>query len=840
MNFFAERFGSNGFLGEQLWLGHTGHFFIVLSFVASAVATFAYFAAEFSKKDTDNEHSWKKLARAAFIAQGFSILSIFVLLFVMILNHMFEYHYAWRHSSKSLPIYYIISSFWEGQEGSFLLWQFWLAVQGIVGIKILKDYENPVMGIVSLTQFFLGSMVLGVYIFGFKFGSNPFLLLRDVMANAPIFQRPNYLDFIEDGNGLNPLLQNYWMTIHPPVLFCGFASTVFPFAFAISSLIRKDWNGWVKPALPWVLFCLAILGTGILMGGAWAYESLSFGGFWAWDPVENMSLVPWLMVLAGLHTMLIYRYTKHSLISSYVFLILGFVLVLYSTYLTRSGRLGDTSVHSFTDDGLEPQLLAYLFFFLITGFTLLIIRVIKKQIPTNEKEEDLWSREFWMFIGTLVLFLSAIQMIFTTSIPVWNLIFHDNLHWLKNKIAPPVEVISHYNRIQVWLGILIASLTAMIQYLSYKSGKIPSSAKWAAYTFALSFVVASGICYSMNIEFTAQHLIDLTGVSDKLFFKFPFISTMFLLTLASVYAAFANLAYFAFILQGKIKLSGGSVAHFGFGLFMIGVVLSQGKKEVISMNKSGIDFGKDFKMNEKLENILLLKDSTLTMADYSVTYRGTNVEPPNNVYSVEYIRKDIQGNETENFVLKPNAQLNPKMGLIANPDTKHYLTKDVFTHVSSVPDNSKLKDSISFITLAVGDSFFTRNSFVVFRNITPNPTLPDNYDTNRKIFAGIQLEALNSSGSSYPVQPVFVIDLNDNSTNSIPAKIEELGLQFDVQKIDPNSKKVTITVREKEKASDFIIMKAIVFPYINLVWIGGIITFLGTLISMYRRRKENA
>lgn len=837
--FLAERFGANGFLGEHLWLGHLGHFLILLSFFASAVAFVAYFAAEFNRNEPDSESSWRRIARWSVITQSISILGIFVLLFLMILNHWFEYHYAWRHSSKSLPIYYIISSFWEGQEGSFLLWQFWLAVLSLVGIRSLKSYESPVLGIVSLTQFFLGSMVLGIYLFGFKLGSNPFLMLRDVMGNAPIFQRPNYLDFIEDGNGLNPLLQNYWMTIHPPVLFCGFASVVFPFAFAVASLLRRDWDGWIKPATPWALFSIAILGTGILMGGAWAYESLSFGGFWAWDPVENMSLVPWLMVLAGLHTMLVYRYTKHSLISTYIFYILGFVLVLYSTYLTRSGRLGDTSVHSFTDDGLEPQLLTYLFLFLVGSLTLLFIRVIKKEIPSNEKEEALWSREFWMFIGMLVLLLSAIQMIFTTSIPVWNLIFHDKLNWLSNKIAPPVEVVSHYNRIQIWLGILIAALSAIVQYFSYKTGKIPSSAKWAAYTFLVSLVVTSGICYAMDIEFVQQHLLDLTAWSDKLFFKFPFVSGLFLLTLASVYAALANLTYMYLVLKGKLNVSGGSVAHIGFGVFMVGVVLSQGKKEVISLNRSGIDFGKEFKLNEKMENILLLKDSTMQMMDYKVTYKGTASEPPNNVYLVDYVRTNKSGEVTEQFTLKPNAQLNPKMGLIANPDTKHYLTRDVFTHVSSVPDNSKLKDSLSFVTAAVGDSFFTKNCLVLVKNITAQPKLPDNFDTNQKIFAGIDLDALTVDGKKYSVQPVFIIDLSDNSTGSIDAKINELGLQVDVQRIDPASKKITFSIREKENASDFIIMKAIVFPYINLVWLGGIIMFAGSLISMVRRRKEN-
>lgn len=548
------------------------------------------------------------------------------------------------------------------------------------------------MGIVALTQVFLGSMIIGIYLGHYHMGSSPFTLLRNEMANAPIFQQPGYLSFIKDGNGLNPLLQNYWMTIHPPVLFCGFASVTIPFAFAISSLLRKDWDGWVKPVFPWVLFSVAVLGTGILMGGAWAYESLSFGGFWAWDPVENMSFVPWLMVVAGLHMLLVYRYTKHSVVSTYVFFILAFGLVLYSTYLTRSGRLGDTSVHSFTDEGLEPQLLAYLSFFLVIGFGLLFIRLAKKQLPAEQKEEEIGSREFWMFIGSLVLLLSVIQMVFTTSIPVWNLLFHDYWHLLKDKIAPPENVVAHYNAIQIWLGILAGILTGLVQFFSYKLGKMPSTAKWGVYSFLAAIVLAVIAALLLHIDFTQQHLVDL--LSSKIYFKFPFLSSYFMFLVAAIYAVLGNLAYLIFVVKGNWKILGGSVSHFGFGVFLLGALISQEKKQVISINTQGVNFGKDFKQSEKLENILLLRDSMLVMGPYEVTYTGTKEEPPNHFFIVNYVRKDsATGKVMENFSLLPNAQINPKMGLVANPDTKHYWDKDIFTHVSSVPDNTHLKDS---------------------------------------------------------------------------------------------------------------------------------------------------
>ncbi len=849
-DFLAHRFGANGFIGETLWIGHLGHFFVVFCFAASFLAFLSYFGAELSTEDKRRQ-SWQLLARVAFFSQAAAVIGIFVLLFVMILNHHFEYHYAWRHSSTDLPLKYIISSFWEGQEGSFLLWMFWIAIMGIAGMRLLKNYESPVLGIVSLTQMFLASMVMGVYVFGFKLGSSPFILLRnqmDLRQMAPVVfadenNLHNYLSFIKDGNGLNILLQNYWMTIHPPVLFLGFASTTFPFAFALASLLRRDWDGWVKAAMPWTLFSVAVLGTGILMGGAWAYESLSFGGFWAWDPVENMSFVPWLMVVAGLHTLLVYRYTKHSALSTYVFFILGFVLVLYSTYLTRSGRLGDTSVHSFTDDGLEPQLLAYLFFFVVGSFSLLLIRLFKGQIPVQKKDEDLMSREFWMFIGSLVLLLSAIQMTFTTSIPVWNLIFHEKLQWFTEKIAPPEDAVQHYNSIQIWLGIIAALLTGLVQFLSYKIGKPGKTARWAVYTFGLAFVLSIVIALLAGINFTQQYTVDLTAISSSLFFKFNFIAAYYLFLLAAIYAVLGNLLYLVIVIKGNFKLSGGSIAHFGFGIFLLGALISQGKKEIISTGApiQGLD------AKERAENILLMKDSSDRMGNYTVTYTGSRQEKKSSYFSVRYQRIS-DGSVKEEFILSPEASVMKGGSLNANPDTKHYLSKDVFTHITSIPDNTNLKDSTGFAelnmpakpTMPLMDSFQFRQNMVHVDSIVGDPQLPAGFDLTDKLVVGVNVSVNAPDGSTYRAQPVLVIDRVQGTLSSIPASMDELNYTFEIQRIDPASRKLTMSARYKEKPLDYIVLKAIVFPYINLVWLGGIITFLGAFVSMWRRSKENS
>jgi hypothetical protein len=156
----------------------------------------------------------------------------------------------------------------------------------MLSLRTAKKWEPGVMTWLSMIQLVLVSMIAGVYFAdNFRMGSSPFLLLRNSM-DAPIFSNPNYLSMIT-GNGLNPLLQNYWMTIHPPTLFLGFASVSIPFCFAMSGLWQKEHAAWLKPVMPWTLFSTAILGTGILMGGAWAYEALSFGGYWAWDPCRK-------------------------------------------------------------------------------------------------------------------------------------------------------------------------------------------------------------------------------------------------------------------------------------------------------------------------------------------------------------------------------------------------------------------------------------------------------------------------------------------------------------------------------------------------------------------------
>ena len=184
-----------------------------------------------------------------------------------------------------------------------------------------------------------------------------------------------------------------------------------PFCYAIAGFWRKEYKEWILMAMPWGLFATAILGTGILMGGAWAYEALSFGGYWSWDPVENGVLVPWLILVAGLHANLIAKHTGHANKMTFALYSLAFFLTLYSTFLTRSGVLGETSAHAFTELGLEWQLVIFMLFFLAFSLFWYIRRY--KDVPKPQREEQIYSREFWMFIGSLILvFFRSINHIY--------------------------------------------------------------------------------------------------------------------------------------------------------------------------------------------------------------------------------------------------------------------------------------------------------------------------------------------------------------------------------------------------------------------------------------------
>jgi len=804
------------YAGEHLLPGKIGHFFAVLTLASSLVALIAYFKAT-NAKTLDEAQSWRRMGRIAF---GIDVMAVFAVLFTIIYivsNHLFEYNFAWEHSSMALPMNYLMACIWEAQEGSFLLWTIWLCVLGAILIKKAGKWEAPVMTVMSFALFCVATMILGIYVFGHNIGINPFILLREKMTGAPIFSRADYLSLpqMKDGQGLAALLQNYWMVIHPPILFLGFASTIVPFAYAIAGLWKKQYGDWTKIALPWTLFSAAVLGTGIMMGAAWAYESLSFGGYWAWDPVENASLVPWLVMVAGLHTQVVYNATGHSLRATYFFLITQFMLILYSTFLTRSGVLGDTSVHAFVDSGMNVQLGLFVAVFLIPAYGLFIARY--KKIPFIAKEEQTSSREFWMFIGSLVLFLSALFIIVSTSLPVMNL-------FRKNKLTTGDDPTFAYNRVEVFIAVLLGLFTAITQYLKYKVTAKDYLIKKIAIPTIAALIISILVSAFGGINY------------DK--YGAGFMAAIHLAMFAAIYSVVANAVYIYSGMRGKLKAAGASIAHVGFGLMLVGILFSSAKKEVLSHNTTGImlTFDPEAKQ-DPTENITLLKGVRTDMGKYWTTFiDGDSVDPRSKAqyFRIRFEKKD----GTKNFDLYPHWLKSNKgqQQISANPDKYHYWDKDIFSYITA-SDNPEQRrdDTIRFKSNPVGlhDTIFYSKGIIILDSIVVNP---DKYHFGQGDTALMaKLTVISKDSMHYTATPVYYV--KDNQAQYIHDTVfaQNLALRFNGLAA---GRKIDLGIKESAAMIPFVALKVYEFPQINILWIGTIIMIIGFIMSMVWRRRQ--
>jgi cytochrome c-type biogenesis protein CcmF len=831
---------------------------VILAFVAAIVSALAYFMSAWKQPLGKPDANWRNLGRGAFFVHTAAVLGIIISLFYIIYNHHYEYHYAWSHSSNHLPTHFMISCFWEGQEGSFLLWIFWHTLLGLAIIRFNRKWEAPTMAVFAFVQLFLTSMILGVVIGNLKIGSSPFILLRDFMADAPVFKlNPNFIP--QDGTGLNPLLQNYWMVIHPPTLFLGFAAALVPFAFAIAGLWKGAYTEWVKPALPWALFGGVVLGIGTMMGAYWAYETLNFGGYWNWDPVENAVYIPWLVLVAAIHTMVIFKRNKAALHTTFILTITSFLLVLYATFLTRSGILGNASVHSFTDLGLSGQLFTYMAAFVVLAAALLVWRW--KYIPATDKELTTYNSEFWVFIGAVVLCLGAFQVFVTTSIPVYNSFM--GFIGFKTNLALPADQIAHYTKFQLWLGVGIALLSGFAQLIWWQKNDKARISNALAVPVVLTLLFASLVLVlgKMNIGPKIDNPVYIV------------------LLVASFFAVIANLGMIFTLVKRKAVLTGGAVAHIGIALMLIGILYSSGYSNIISKNTSGLLYSRDFPDEINTDNILLFRNSQVEMGKYELTYQGQYMEvldfpeyvnkellfrldmdphralaraelkykdkvyykigdtlslyPENTYYRIHYKNKETG----ETFTLYPRAQVNEEMGFLASPDIKNNITSDLYTHVSAVMNSEEEREwsELKEQQLSVGDTLFLNDYFAVLKAIEPTRKIEGVELGEKDVAVQADLKIFGENGKEYHGHPIFVI--KDGLVGRIPDVIEDLGLRLTFMNIDPNTNRFTMGVNTTQK--DYVILKAMEKPFINVLWIGTLVMSIGFVMAIVRRVKEN-
>ena len=1005
--------------------GQLGFFFTNLMFVSSGMGAFAFFLSYYDK-NIEDQKAWKILGNIGFFSHAIGVLATFFTLFYLIYTHQYQYHYVWAHSSNELPLHFMISCFWEGQEGSFLLWLIWHAVLGLwIYFRKEEEWKPLVLSVLLSVQAILASMILGVVfhetlvkwlifviiliisycvfyqnrekkdywiaafalsflqlgiiftgntglgfrgfqlpffapyilflvgvtgyfiyevyskklkygnflsIYGllilswvlfffeveeWKIGSSPFTLLKDAMPNAPIFaQDPHFVP--TNGNGLNPLLQNYWMVIHPPVLFLGFASSLIPFAYAVAGLIKNQVKEWILPAMPFAILSSMILGIGIIMGGYWAYETLNFGGYWNWDPVENASLVPWLTGVAAIHAMLIWKSHKKQLSSTLFLTFITFVLVLYSTFLNRSGILGEASVHTFTDLGLSGQLLVLIFLYLLGVIYLWLLRNHEIQNASIHQENfQWWSREGLLLIGIIIFSFSALEITFFTSTPVFNKILGTNF-------APPANVPFFYYKWNVWFGILIGVFSGLAQFYYWFQVEKNSFYKalqrpfWSALiTAMLVTILLMYYDWEFVYQKTYAEILELSENQSFIQRWFTYFNIAILivaddiLLLASFFALFCNLDVMFQLLKkhkNHWKNIGGSLAHIGFALMMIGILFSSGYEWVVSVNLTPAELA-NFPANSQRDNVLLTPFKPKYVNGYRIDYKGLKQpslplkdlfiieqnpvqikfafkDSLNDVYAlafpVEFFEltnnqfyKNISNKEldltkiqsfisqnlkilrpklinnrqqyallftnlkdsTDKKMLYPEAEINERMGLLAHPDRKIEWWKDVYVHVTSVPnDEQEAKVADNEFKISLGEEVVLASGAKMVANALYKVENEPKY-AQYEVVAKLELIVKSNDGQEAIAKPAFLVDKQGN-VKTEAFQIPHFGMQIGFVGVEPKAGKVHIRVIEQLPPDERITIKALAKPFINLLWLGTFMLAIGFFLALLRRLKS--
>jgi len=484
-----------------------------IGFLASLVAAIGFLAASGGR---DTALPW---ARVAFVLIWVALLASTFALWRILFTHDFHYQYAAQYSSRTMPAHYVFAAFWGGQEGTFMLWALLTATLGLIMMRVRHALTTPAMFFISLPIVML--MLVTVM-------RGPFLMFPGGQAPA-------------DGQGLNPLLQDPWMTIHPPVLFLGFSSLVAPFAVAMAALVRRDYDGWIKPGLPWIVFSTSILATGFIMGGVWAYKVLGWGGYWGWDPVENGSLIPWLSNIALLHGVLVQRVTGSLRRTNFFLAITSYVLVLYASFLTRSGVLADFSVHSFVNLGLNGFLLSFLFITMAVGYGTLLYRL--RDIPGPSQPLGNFSRESMMWLGQLVFMLMCALVAIGMSAPLITRLFGP---------ASNVQT-EYYNLVNGPLAVAMGLLLGLAPLMRWRS-QDPQSLMRAA---------LPGIVIAVLVALAAM----VAGVREPI---------PALIVFAAAFALAANAVVTVRGFRAGWKHGVAYTAHLGASILLIGIIASSG------------------------------------------------------------------------------------------------------------------------------------------------------------------------------------------------------------------------------------------------------------------------
>jgi len=415
--------------------------------------------------------AWSQVARrATWLLAGLITVSMAALFWAFASND-FRLEYVATHSARSMSLHYRLAALWGGQDGSLLLWVWMLGAYAAAATWVHRRSSRRLMPWVS-------AVLLANALF--------FLVLLNFVTNPFDRVPPAFLQ--SDGNGLNPLLQHPVMMIHPLMLYMGFVGFAVPFAFGFAALVTGELGtAWLRATRRWTLFPWFFLSIGILLGGRWAYEVLGWGGYWAWDPVENASFMPWLPATAYLHSVMIQE--KRDMLKTWNLVLVGltYSLCLFGTFLTRSGVV--SSVHSFTNSGWFGFIfLAYVLVVAAAFFGLLLWRRAPAESPlrSSRKLESALSREGGFLVNNWLFIVILVVVFWGTLFPV----FSEALIGRKITVGP-----AFFNAVSAPFGLLLLLLTGVGPLIAWRR------ATWASLRrqFAVPGAAAAAACAALLV-----------------------------------------------------------------------------------------------------------------------------------------------------------------------------------------------------------------------------------------------------------------------------------------------------------------------------------------------------
>lgn len=769
-----------------------------------------------------------------------------VYLFYLFLSGQYVVKYVYSYSDSTLPFFYKLSALWAGQEGTYLLWLFMNVLFGYIIVFRSGRYRNYAMVIYSTVNIFFIFIMMKL---------SPFAIWDTIPP---------------DGAGLNPLLQNPWMVIHPPVLFLGYALSGVPFAITMAALIKKDFTNWVPRIFPWVAGVALLLASGNILGGYWAYITLGWGGFWAWDPVENSSFIPWFVALALIHSLILEKRTGTLRKTNILLTAFLFIMVIYGTFLTRSGILSDFSVHSFVDLGLNQYLVVFLILYILMtlvlfntdkinntiGSLLFILFVITTFwtggnnyiggaivvyvllnlvmiIPNYNRKNDikitlnLFNKEFILLCGMFLIFSFTVIVLFWTSLPILTTIFTNE---------PRAAAISTYNDFAIPFAIIFSLFLSVAPILNFNSLSINNWKKkliiiglssialgfgvfWllleASLAFAIIFsIYLTGIIfYLMNKSINTNLLYGFIGFTSVIILAFflGIRNYIFLLFIgAAVLMIITNLVSIIGYLPKQLKTAGAQLSHFGFGLMIIGALVSSA-----------------YSTNEK---IVMMRGESGQSYDMTVSYNGmkNSIEYLKNELLISY---DIDG---KTYQARPQFYYSERLDAIMK---KPYIRYEFLADYYFAPENLQEIGTGRGLLLyqdqprKVGDYTFTFFDYEMDSDhISGNATsltafMQVVHQTDTTLL--LPKISMSSTSGTNQINEGAIFGENDQYIVSIA-------------RIDPKSGSIEVSIPglTDNLPQDRLILDISKKPIINLVWIGTIFIIFGGIVVYIRRHDE--